>query len=66
MKVKDLLKIISDVKLYIEFKDKQSYASYGFYTKSDLIYNDKFNNYKIDNITSQYIDKKRVIVVFIK
>ena len=66
MKVKDLLKIISDVKLYIEFIDKQSYASYGFYTKNDLIYNDKFNNYKIDKITTQYYDNKRLLVIYIK
>lgn len=66
MKVKDLLKIISDVKLYIEFIDKQSYTSYGFYTKNDLIYNDKFNNYKIDNITTQYYDNKRILVIYIK
>ena len=66
MKVKDLLKKISDVKLYIEFIDKQSYTSYGFYTKNDLIYNDKFNNYKIDNITTQYYDNKRLLVIYIK
>ena len=66
MKVKDLLKIISDVKLYIEFIDKQSYTSFGFYTKNDLIYNDKFNNYKIDNITTQYYDNKRLLVIYIK
>ena len=66
MKVKDLLKKISDVKLYIEFIDKQSYTSYGFYTKNDLIYNDKFNNDKIDNITTQYYDNKRILVIYIK
>lgn len=41
MKIKDLLKKIEDVKLYIEIKDKETGASYGIFTKNDalLVYN---------------------------
>ena len=37
MKVKDIIKKINDYKLYVEIKDRKTGASYGFYTKSDLI-----------------------------
>lgn len=63
MKVKDILKKIYDYKLYIEIKDGKSGASYGFYTKNDLIYNDKYNNYVIKAINSQYFDGKRLLVI---
>ena len=65
MKVKDILKKINDKKLYIEFIDNQTGASYGFYSKNDLIYNDRFNNDTIKNINIQYIDNKRLLVLYI-
>ena len=65
MKVKDILKLINDTKLYIEIIDEQSGASYGFYNKNDLIYNDKFNNCKIKKISVQYFDSKRVLILYI-
>lgn len=65
MKVKDIIKKITDSKIYIEFIDQQSFASYGFYTINDLKYNDKFNNDIIKNINIQYIDNKRVILLYI-
>jgi len=65
MKVKDILKLIEDTKLYIEFIDLKSGASYGFYTKNDLVYNDKFKNDKIVKINSQYFDNKRLLVIYI-
>lgn len=47
MKVKDLLKKLGkNNNLYIEFIEKD-FASYGFYTKNELIYNDKFSNEKV-------------------
>lgn len=64
MKVKDILKLIEDKKQYIEFIDN-NYVSYGIYTKNDLIYNDKFNNNKIVKISTQYIDDKRLLVLYI-
>ena len=66
MKIKDLLKKIEDCKLYIELIDYKNYASYGFYTKSDLIYNNKYNNCLIKKINVQYIDKKRTLILYIK
>ena len=65
MKVKDIIKKISDMKLYIEFIESGSYASYGIYTKNDLIYNDKFNNYNVKNINVQYVGNKRLLVIYI-
>lgn len=65
MKVKSLLKKIEDPKIYIEFIEKGSGASYGFYTKNDLIYNDKFSNYNIKKINIQYINNKRLLIIYI-
>ena len=65
MKVKDILKNIEDKKLYIEFIDLKSGASYGIFTKNDLIYNDKFNNDKIKKINFQYISTKRIMLIYI-
>lgn len=66
MKVKDILKKIEDLKLYIELIDYKDFASYGFYTKNDLIYNDKYNNLLIKKINVQYIKNKRLLVLYIK
>ena len=65
MKVKDILKLINASKLYIEFRSEQCGASYGFYNKNDLIYNDKFNNDKIKKINVQYINNKRLLILYI-
>jgi hypothetical protein len=65
MKVKDILKKIEDPKIYIEFKDIQSYCSYGFYTINELKYNDKYKNDNIKKINIQYIDNKRLLVLYI-
>ena len=63
MKIKSILKLINDCKLYIEIKDKKTGASYGFFTKNDLIYNSKYNNYSIKAINSQYFQGKRLLVL---
>lgn len=66
MRVKSLIKKLkNDPKIYIEFIDKQSFSSYGFYTKNDLVYNDKFNNYNVKDINIQYVDNKRLLVIYI-
>jgi hypothetical protein len=65
MKVKSILRLVNDVKLYIEFIDEESGASYGFYTIKDLIYNDKFYNYIIKSINVQYYNNKRLLVIYI-
>lgn len=65
MKVKDILRKLEDKKIFVEFIDNQSGASYGFYSKNDLIYNNKFNNDTIKKINIQYIDNKRLLVLYI-
>lgn len=66
MKVNKLLQLITDSKLNIEFIDSKGMMSYGFYTKNDLIYNTKFNNSIITSMNVQYIDNKRLLVLYIK
>lgn len=68
MKVKDILKKINDAKLYIEIKEqaKNGGGSYGFFTKNDLIYNTKMQNYLIYSINIQYVNNKRLLVLEIK
>ena len=66
MKVKSLIKTLrNDPKIYIEFVDKKDFSSYGFYTKNDLIYNDKFNNCNVKGINIQYVNNKRLLVIYI-
>ena len=65
MKVKDLLKKVEDPKIYIEFIDSKGFASYGFYTRNELKYNDRFSNDNIKSINIQYIKNKRVIILYI-
>ena len=66
MKIKDLLKKIDDCKLYIEIIDRNTFGSYGFFTKNELIYNNKYNNCLIKKINVQYIDGKRTLILYIK
>lgn len=66
MKIKDIIKNIIDPKLYIEIREEETGASYGIFTKSELIHNTKYNNYKINNINVQYINNKRLLVLSIK
>ena len=65
MKVKDLLKKITDNGLCFEFRGRD-FSSYGFYKLNELKYNTKFNNDLIYNINIQYINNKRTIVITIK
>lgn len=68
MKIKDLLKKVNDPKLYIEIKEqsKNGGGTHGFFTKNDLIYNTKMQNYLIYSINVQYINNKRLLVLEIK
>lgn len=65
MKVKSLLKKIEDPKIYIEFIEKGNGASYGFYTINELKYNVKFRNENIKKLNIQYINNKRLLVIYI-
>lgn len=65
MKIKDILKLVNDPKIYIEIKytPENSGGSFGFFTKSDLYYNDDLKNRKVEKINVQYIDNKRVLIL---
>lgn len=67
MKVKDILKKIDDLGLYIELKDNSTGASYGFYKKNDpsIVYNTSRKNATIKRINTQYIAGKRLLILYI-
>ena len=65
MKVKDIIKLIQDPKIYIELVELESLASFGFYTKQELFYNDKRNKEKVKQINIQYYNGKRLLILYI-
>lgn len=67
MKIKDILKKIEDTGLYIEIIDTESGASYGFFRKNDslLVYNNKLKNKNIQKLNVQYINNKRILILYI-
>ena len=68
MKVIDILKKITDVKLYIEIKEVESGASFGIFTKNDasIVYNNTLKNKTINNINVQYYKGKRLMILEVK
>ena len=64
MKIYDILPKINDVKLYFEIKENDSGASFGFFTKSELEKSRFYEKY-ILTINFQYIDNKRVMIIYI-
>ncbi len=67
MKVKDIIKKIDDLGLYIELIDNDTGASYGFYKKNDplLVYDTRKKNATIKRINTQYIKGKRLLILYI-
>lgn len=63
MKIKDLLKLTNDAKLYIEIIDIRDKISYGIFRKNDLIYSTKYHNDTIKNISVQYFENKRILIL---
>lgn len=65
MQVKDILKLIQDPKIYIEVKYTidNGGGTFGIFTKSDLHYNDKLKNKKIEKINIQYYSGKRLLIL---
>ena len=63
MKVKDLLKLTNDSKLYIEIIEQRDKISYGIFRKNDLIYNTKYHNDSIKIIKVQYFENKIILVL---
>lgn len=66
MKVKEIIRQVQDPKLYFEIIEKGSSASHGFFTKSELHYNDNLNKKTIDKINANYINNKRILEITIK
>lgn len=68
MKVKDILKKINDLGLYIEIIDAESGASYGIFKRNDslLVYNNELKNKNIKKINIQYIKGKRILLLGVK
>lgn len=65
MKVKDFLKKLKDNNTNIEFIEKESGASFSFYTKNELIYNDRFNNYNVKEFSLHKVNNKMLLVIYI-
>ena len=67
MKIKDILKKVTDFGLYIEIINLESGASYGIFKKNDalLVYNNSLKNKNIQKINVQYINNKRILVLYI-
>lgn len=63
MKVKDITRQVTDNGLYFEIIEQKSGASFGFYKKSELFYQDRLMKATIKNINFQYIKNKRLIVL---
>lgn len=61
MKIKEIVKLITDTKVYIEIKEKNSGASFGFYT--NVYIPEQFEDKEIVSINVQYVDGKRLIVL---
>lgn len=68
MKIKDILKLINDPKIYIEIKytPENGGGSFGFFTKNELYYNDDVKNRKVEKINVQYINNKRILILEVK
>lgn len=67
MKIKDILKKIDDLGLYIEIIENESGASYGFFKKNDslIVYNNSLKNKNIKKINVQYFDNKRLLILYV-
>ena len=61
MCIKDIVKLISDIKLDIEIIEKESGASFGFYNKDNVPTD--FLVKEIKNINAQYINGQRLLVI---
>ena len=68
MKISNILKLVSDPKVYIEIKYivESGGGSFGFFTKNDLYHNDNLKHRKVEKINVQHINNKRVLILEVK
>lgn len=65
MKIREFRKFIKDNKLYLEIVDAETGYSFGCYKINDenLIYSTRLLNAEIKEISSQYYEGKRFIIL---
>lgn len=61
MSIKDIVCIITDIKLNIEIKEKSSGASFGFYNKTYVP--TELLTKEVKGINVQYVDGKRLLII---
>lgn len=66
MKVKEIIRQITDPTLTIEIIEEKSGANFGFYTKKEIFYIDNLMKATIKNINVQYINNKRLLILKVK
>ena len=66
MKVKEIVRQITDPKLNIEIIEEGGGASFGFYTKSEIFYQEKIMQATVKNINAQYIKGTRSLIIKVK
>lgn len=62
MKIKDILNLIKDTKIYIEIIEKNSGASFGIYTNKSVFQRELIEK-NVKEINVQYIDGKRILII---
>lgn len=66
MKVKEIVRQITDSKLYIEIVENEGGASFGFYTKKEIFYRDNLMKATVKSINAQYFNGKRLLLIKVK
>lgn len=68
MKVKDIIKLITDDGVFVELVHVETNASYGFNRKNAPIfqYDDRIKNAKVKKMNVQYFKNHRVLVLYIE
>lgn len=66
MKVKEIVRQITDPKLNIEIIEEGGGASFGFYTKNEIFYQEKIMKATVKNINVQYIKGARSLIIKVR
>lgn len=61
MKIKDIISLIKDARLFIEIKERGSGASFGFYDNCCVPIS--FLSKEVVAINAQYVDGKRLLII---